>query len=98
MSAPASRALRTRDLLAQVELLVLFHPSMQSGGASPVKAMPANCTQGWLTVDVHGVIAKSELTGLPCLEDMRLEVDGEDIEEKLPPSVVEAIADYVLDN
>lgn len=96
MSSPATRALRDRDLLAQVEVLVLFHPLMQSGGHRVPAETCAKATQGWISVDVHGRIGKSDLTGLPCIEDMRLEHQGEDIEAQLPENVVQALSDYVI--
>lgn len=83
--------------LAQVEVLLLFHPRMQSLGAGRVPAgLCERSTQAWLTLDVHGRRALSELTGLPVLEDMRLEVCGEDVESLLPDGIVNEIADYVL--
>jgi hypothetical protein len=84
--------------LAQVEVLMLFHPSMQTGG--PHKVQPdevVRATQGWLTVDVHGKRGISELTGRPILEDMRLETGGEDIEALLPSNMVEEIQTYTLE-
>ena len=75
--------------MAQVEVLMLFHPRMQSIGAG-------RATQGWLTLDVYGRRGMSELTGLPILEDLRLEVRGEDVEPLLPDGIVSEVADYVL--
>jgi hypothetical protein len=80
--------------LAQVELLVLFSPALQ-GAPLPKDAFPVNCSQAWLTVDVHGTRAKSEITGRSTVEDMRLEVNGDDIESLLPEDTVAAIAAYV---
>ena len=83
--------------MAQVEVLMLFHPKMQSGGAGRVPAeLCGRSTQGWLTLDVRGRRGKSELTGMPILEDLRLEVNGEDIEALLPDGIVSEVADYVL--
>jgi hypothetical protein len=83
--------------LAQVEVLLLFHPEMQSGGSRKVPAgLCARATQGWLTLDVYGQRRSSEFTGLPILEDLRLEADGEDIEPLLPDGIVNEVADYVL--
>lgn len=83
--------------LAQVEVLLLFHPQMQSGGARRVPAeLRTSATQGWLTLDVYGQRSSSEFTGLPILEDMRLEVGGEDVESLLPDGIVNEVADYVL--
>ena len=83
--------------LAQVELLVLFHPAMQGIGSRRVSAETcARATQGWLTLDVYGNPGLSDLTGRPVMEDMRLELNGEDIESLLPDSVVNHVADYVL--
>lgn len=45
---------------------------------------------------MHGRRGKSELTGLPILEDLRLEVHGEDIEALLPDGIVNEVAVYVL--
>jgi hypothetical protein len=85
--------------LAQVEVLLLFHPEMQSGGPRQVPAgLCARATQGWLSLDVYGQRAESELTGRPILESLRLEVDGEDIERMLPESIVEEVAGYVLED
>lgn len=83
--------------LAQVEVLLLFHPQMQSGAARRVPTgLCASATQGWLTLDVYGHRRSSEFTGLPILEDMRLEAGGEDIESLLPDGIVNEVADYVL--
>lgn len=76
---------------------MLFHPELQSGGAGYVSAgLCGRATQAWLTLDVHGRRGVSELTGLPILEDLRLEVKGEDIEALLPDGIVNEVADYVL--
>jgi hypothetical protein len=89
--------LRRRTPLAQVEVLLLFHPQMQGSGTRKVPdQLRARATQGWLTLDVHGRRGSSGFTGLPVLEDMRLEVDGEDIESLLPDGIVNEVADYVL--
>lgn len=83
--------------LAQVEVLLLFHPQMQGGGPRKVPdQLCARATQGWLTLDVYGHRRRSEFTGFPILEDMRLEVGGEDIESLLPDGIVNEVADYVL--
>jgi len=83
--------------LAQVEVLMLFHPALQGGAAGRAAAeLCGRSTQGWLTLDVHGRRGVSELTGRPVLEDMRLEVRGEDIEALLPDGIVSEVADYVL--
>ena len=83
--------------LTQVELLLLFHPNLQLGGAKRVAAETcARATQGWLTLDVYGNRAISEITGRPIMENLRLEVDGEDIEPLLPDGIVNEVADYVL--
>jgi hypothetical protein len=92
-SSPAPRRLP----LAQVEVLLLFHPEMQSGGPRRVPAgLCARATQSWLTLDVYGHRRVSELTGRPILESLRLEVDGEDVESWLPDGLVNEVADYVL--
>lgn len=83
--------------LAQVELLLLFHPALQTGGCR--RAAPETCaraTQGWLTLDVYGRPGVSEFTGRPVMEDMRLELKGEDIEPLLPDGIVNEVADYLL--
>ncbi|HEY1774205.1 MAG TPA: hypothetical protein VGH91_13540 [Gammaproteobacteria bacterium] len=83
--------------LAQVEVLLLFHPLMQSGCPRRVPAeLCARAAQGWLTLDVYGRRGASEFTGHPIIEDMRLEVDGEDIESMLPDGIVNEVADYIL--
>lgn len=83
--------------VAQVEVLMLFHPAMQGGGAGRVAAeLCGRATQAWLTLDVHGRRGKSGLSGRPILEDLRLEVRGEDIEALLPDGLVSEVADYVL--
>src|SRR5579863_123340 len=55
--------------LAQVELLLLFHPSLQLGGAKRVAAEAcARASQGWLTLDVYGSRGMSEITGRPIMK------------------------------
>ena len=84
--------------LAQVELLVLFHPTLQTMGSRRVSAETcARATQGWLTLDVYGYPSSSDFTGHRLMEDMRLEVNGEDVESLLPDSIVSHLADYVLE-
>ena len=84
--------------LAQVELLVLFHPTLQTMGSRRVSAETcARATQGWLTLDVYGYPSSSDFTGRRLMEDMRLELNGEDIEALLPDSIVNHIADYVIE-
>lgn len=85
--------------LAQVEVLICFSPGMQSGGAGkPTPAAFSTATTGWMTVDVFGTPARSDITHKPVLEDMRLlTADGEDVEPYLPEQVINAIADYALD-
>ena len=84
--------------LAQVELLLLFHPSLQTGGLRRVPAEAcARATQGWLILDVYGDRAISDLTGRPIMENLRLETGGEDIEALLPDGIVNEVADYVLE-
>ncbi len=85
--------------LAQVEVLICFSPGMQSGGAGkPTPAAFSAATTGWMTVDVFGTPARSDVSGNAVLEDMRLlTADGEDVEPYLPDNVINAIADYVLD-
>ena len=83
--------------IAQVELLVLFHPALQGIGSRRVPAeICAQAAQGWLTLDVYGNPGASDLTGRPVMEDMRLEVNGEDIESLLPDAIVNRVAEYVL--
>ena len=85
--------------IAQVEVLLLFHPEMQSGGPRKMPAeLCARAVQGWLTLDVYGRRGSSEFTGLPILEDMRLELDGEDVESMVPDGIVNEVADYVLND
>lgn len=87
---------KRKEPLAQVELLILFHPSMQSGGPRRVPASQCeSATQAWWTVEVFGRIGTSELSGLPIIEDLRLEAGGEDIEAVLPDSLVNEIVEYV---
>lgn len=81
---------------AQVELLLLFHPSLQTGAQRAAPEACARATQAWLTMDVYGTPALSELTGRPVMEDMRLEAHGEDIEHLLPDGIVNEVADYLL--
>ena len=81
---------------AQVELLLLFHPSLQTGAQRASPEACARATQGWITLDVYGMPALSELTGRPVMEDMRLEAHGEDIEHLLPDGIVNEVADYLL--
>ena len=83
--------------LAQVEVLLLFHPELQSGGPQRVATeLCARSTQGWLTLDVYGCRGASEMTGRPIMENLRLEVAGEDIEALLPDGIVNEFADSVL--
>ena len=90
---------RRRLPLAQVEVLLLFHPGMQSGSPRKVPAeLCARATQGWLTLDIYGRRGSSEFTGLPVIEDMRLEAGGEDVESILPDGIVNEVADYVLND
>lgn len=86
------------DLLAEVELLVLFSPAMQSGGHQkpPHSAMDtsAHC---WMVARVYGRPGYSDLSRKPVVEDMRVEDgDGNDIEPLLSEAMVNEIADYVL--
>lgn len=96
ITAPQSRP--RPEPLAQVEILVLFHPDLQTIGSRRVPAETcARATQGWLTLDVYGYPGTSDLTGCAVMEDMRLELNGEDIESLLPDGVVNHVADYVLE-
>ena len=89
----------TPEPLAQVEVLLLFHPAFQGGIRHVPGELCALATQeGWLTLDVHGTPALSELTGRPILEDMRLETHGQDMEALLPDQIVTDIAGYALEN
>ena len=93
------RATKLRpEPLAQVEVLVLFSPALQTGVGRVNADACAKATHGWLTLDVYGTPGTGEHTGKPVLEDMRLECNGEDIEALLPVDVVNRIADYVLQN
>ncbi|HSC46534.1 MAG TPA: hypothetical protein VLG68_00440 [Gammaproteobacteria bacterium] len=82
--------------LAQVELLLLFHPRLQGGPRRVAPETYAGANQAWLTLDVRGTYGTSELTGRPILEDLRLETHGEDLEALLPDEIVNEIAAYVL--
>ena len=89
---------RRRDPLLQVEVLLLFHRRLQGGCARKASAQDcADAAHGWLTLDVYGRRGISELSGKPIMEDLRLEVGGEDIEALLPDGIVNEVADYVLD-
>ena len=93
-SPPRSQRL---EPLAQVELLLLFHPGFQGSRRRRVPAETcAQATQGWLTLDVYGRPGVSDLTGRPVMEDLRLEVAGEDLESLLPDGIVNRVADYLL--
>lgn len=92
--APLSIQPKPREPLAQVELLVLFHPVMQSGGAGRVTEVPRNCSQQWVTVDVFGKIGRGEISGKPVVEDMDLEIAGEDANALLEP-LADEISYYV---
>jgi len=84
--------------LTQVEVLVLFHPDLQFIGNRRVSAETcARATQGWLTLDVYGYPVTSDFTGRSVMEDMRLEINGENVEALLPDSIVNRVADYVLE-
>lgn len=94
MNAPALKVRPSRPVpLAQVEVLLTFHPALQSGGPRNV-TIPPGATHQWLTVDVHGRIAKGELTGQPVVEDVDLRVGDEDVNEILEP-LADEIASYV---
>lgn len=81
----------------QVELLILFHPRLQVAGRHRVPAETCTATtQAWLTLDVYGNPALSDLTGKPVLEDLRLESGGTDLEALLPDTIVNEVADYLL--
>ena len=87
-----------REPLAQVEVLLLFHPNFQSLG--PRRAGAEACaaaTQGWLTLDVYGRRSVSGFTGRPIMENLRLEARGQDLEPVLPEEIVNEVADYVLE-
>ena len=60
--------------------------------AQPKPPRPAPLAQ----LDVYGHPGMSDLTGRSVMEDMRLEVGGEDIEALLPDGIVNEVADYVL--
>ena len=90
------KPLRRVGPYAQVELLLLFHPSLQAGAQRATPESCAKATQAWLTLDVYGRPGVSEFTGRPVMEDMRLEAHGEDIEHLLPDGIVNEVADYLL--
>ncbi|HEU5397967.1 MAG TPA: hypothetical protein VFV77_01695 [Gammaproteobacteria bacterium] len=98
MHAIAQRSVGSRpEPYGQVELLLLFHPRLQVAGLRKVPAETcAAAAQAWLTLDVYGKPALSELTGKPVLEDLRLESGGTDIEALLPDTIVNEVADYLL--
>lgn len=97
MHAITSKTKGRPEPYAQVELLLLFHPRLQVAGLRKVPAETcAAATQAWLTLDVYGNPALSELTGRPVLEDLRLESGGTDIEALLPDAIVNGVADYLL--
>lgn len=98
MHAITQRSAGSRpDPYGQVELLILLHPRLQVPGLRRVPAETcAASTQAWLTLDVYGHRALSELTGKPVLEDLRLEAGGSDIEALLPDTIVNEVADYLL--
>jgi len=92
-----TKILQRHPPLAQVEVLLLFHPSLQGGfpGRVPPEAC-AHTAQGWLTLDVYGERGISEITGRPIMENLQLRAGGEDIEALLPDGIVNEVADYVL--
>ncbi len=84
--------------LAQVEVLLLFHPRFQSLGPHRVSAHACDdAAQGWLTLDVYGRRGVSGFTGRPIMENLRLEAGGQDLETVLPEGIVNEVADYVLE-
>ncbi len=90
-------AVERRQPLAQVEVLLLFHPELQRGMSRRACAETcARTSQAWLTLDVHGSRGASGITGRPVMEDMRLELHSQDIEALLPDGIVNDIADYLL--
>lgn len=95
---PASpvRAHPRPEPLAQVEVLLLFHPDFQGSSRRVPAETCAQATQGWLTLDVYGKTGVSDLTGRPVMEELRLEVAGEDLESLLPDGIVNRVADYLL--
>ena len=94
-AAPPASGRRPHPL-AQVDVLLLFHPSLQEGGRNVPAESCARATQAWLTLDVYGSPGVSDLTGRPVMEDLRLLVNGEDIEPLLPDKIVNEVADYLL--
>ena len=94
---PAPGIVSRRAPLAQVEVLLLFHPAMQ--GLGPRRVDPGLCAasaQGWLTLDVYGRPGISALTGKPIMENLRLDAASADLEPLLPEGIVNEVADYVL--
>ncbi len=84
--------------IAQVEVLLLFHPRFQSMGPRRVSAEAcAGAAQGWLTLDIYGRRGVSGFTGRPIMENLRLESRGQDLEAVLPEGIVNEVADYVLE-
>jgi|GEM_PF-3553949 len=95
---PVSARVASRsEPLAQVELLLLFHPNLQTDCARRATAEAcALARQGWLTLDVYGDRGISEIAGRPVMKNLRLEAGGQDIEALLPDGIVNEVADYVL--
>ena len=87
-----------KSLVAEVEILLLFSPKLQQGGAKmpPVEDMQ-RATHGWMTVQVYGTPAIGEISRRPVLEDLSIEADGEDIQDILPDQMVDDIESYVMD-
>lgn len=84
------------ELLGELDLLVVFSPRLQAVTKLPME-LPLGSARAWLSVQVFGTPGISDLTQKPIVEDMRIEVNGEDIESLLPDDIVNALANYVLD-
>ena len=84
--------------VAQVEVLLLFHPRFQSISPRRVSAEAcAGAAQGWLTLDIYGRRGVSEFTGRPVMENLRIEAGGQDLESLLPEGIVNEVAEYILE-
>lgn len=89
---------RPRPPLAQVEVLLIFHPELQQGDPQQVPAdVCGRARPHWLTLDVYGRPRVNEITGRAVMENMRLQSNGTDFEPALPEEIVNEIADYVLE-
>lgn len=85
-------------LLAEVEILMLFSPKLQIGGPrKPPADDMVMARHGYMTAQVYGNPGISDLTRTPIIEDLRVEVNGVDIEALIPDAIAEEITAYVMD-